>query len=79
MSAVIKRSILLDGHKTSVTLEDEFWNGLREIANLKNTTLTSLVANIDHARDRQCNLSSSIRIFVLGHLRECADQRNSTG
>ncbi|HEY6018929.1 MAG TPA: ribbon-helix-helix domain-containing protein [Candidatus Paceibacterota bacterium] len=76
MSRVIKRSILLDGHQTSVTLEDQFWNGLWEIADLKNATLTSVVAEIDHARDPECNLSSSIRIFVLGHFRERVSQQH---
>jgi predicted DNA-binding ribbon-helix-helix protein len=75
MSPVYKRSILLAGHKTSVTLEDEFWSELCEIAGLKNTTLTSLVTKIDQARDPKCNLSSSIRLFVLGHLRTCANQQ----
>ena len=67
-SQVIKRSIVRDGHKTSVSLENEFWDGLREIAARENTTLASLVGKIDHARD-SCNLSSSIRVFVFTHFR----------
>ena len=67
-SAVIKRSIVLDGHKTSVSLENEFWDGLREIVVHENTTLSTLVGQIDHDRD-SCNLSSAIRVFVFKHFR----------
>jgi predicted DNA-binding ribbon-helix-helix protein len=68
MSAVIKRSIVIDGHKTSVSLEDEFWDGLREVADRESTTLSTLVGHID--RDRtSCNLSSAIRVFVFNRLR----------
>jgi predicted DNA-binding ribbon-helix-helix protein len=68
ISAISKRTITIDGHKTSVTLEDEFWMGLREIARRKNATLRSLIAQIDDARIRN-NLSSAIRVFVLNHFR----------
>lgn len=71
-SAVIKRSIVLDGHKTSVSLENEFWDGLREIASHENTTLAMLVGQIDHGRD-SCNLSSAIRVFVFNHFRARLD------
>jgi predicted DNA-binding ribbon-helix-helix protein len=67
-SAVIKRSIVLDGHKTSVSLENEFWEGLREIAVREKTTLATLVGQIDRNRD-SCNLSSAIRVFVFNHFR----------
>jgi predicted DNA-binding ribbon-helix-helix protein len=67
-SAVIKRSIVLNGHKTSVSLENEFWEGLREIAIRENTSLAVLVGQIDHDRDT-CNLSSSLRVFVFNHFR----------
>ena len=67
-SSVIKRSIVLGGHKTSVSLEDAFWNGLREIANVRNETLSSLVGSIDVGR-QHANLSSAIRLFVLGFYR----------
>lgn len=67
-SRVVKRSIVLAGHKTSVSLEDAFWNGLREIAGERRIALSNLVAAID--RDRQLgNLSSAIRLFVLGFYR----------
>ncbi|MGE5162609.1 MAG: ribbon-helix-helix domain-containing protein [Sphingobacteriales bacterium] len=63
-SVVIKRSIILDGHKTSVSLENEFWEGLREIVSAKKMTVSDLVGQIDRERDN-CNLSSAIRVFQL--------------
>ena len=68
-STVAKRSIVLAGHKTSVSLEDEFWKGLREIADGRDTTLKELVSTIDVGR-RQGNLSSAIRLYVLGFYRD---------
>ena len=67
-SPVIKRSIVIAGHKTSVSLEDAFWKGLKEIAGDRSMTLSDLVATIDTDR-RQGNLSSAIRLFVLDHYR----------
>ena len=65
-SAVIKRSVVFDRRKTSVSLEDDFWQGLREIAEDRNETLCHLISTID--KDRQfANLSSAIRLFVLRH------------
>jgi predicted DNA-binding ribbon-helix-helix protein len=66
-SQVVKRSIVIDGHKTSVSLEDAFWTGLREIAQAQHATLSKLVGEID--RTRQGNLSSAIRLFVLDQVR----------
>ena len=63
-SAVLKRSIVVDGHKTSVSLEDAFWNGLKEIGVERQMTLSDLVAAIDVQRQHG-NLSSAIRLFVL--------------
>lgn len=65
-SSVIKRSIVIGGHKTSVSLEDPFWNDLRKIAHAQSVTLSELVAMIDDTR-KQSNLSSAIRLFVLHH------------
>lgn len=65
-SPVIKRSIVIAGHKTSVSLEDAFWKGLKEIAVGKHITLSDLVASIDSGRPHG-NLSSAIRLYVLGH------------
>jgi predicted DNA-binding ribbon-helix-helix protein len=67
-SPVVKRSIVIAGHKTSVSLEDAFWRGLKEIANGRELTLSDLVASIDTDR-RHGNLSSAIRLFVLDHYR----------
>ena len=67
-TAVIKRSIVITGHKTSVSLEDAFWTALKEIAVGQNKTLSDLVGGIDSARPHG-NLSSSIRLFVLDHYR----------
>jgi predicted DNA-binding ribbon-helix-helix protein len=66
-STVIKRSIVLEGHKTSVSLEDAFWAELKEIAHFEHVTLSKLVGGIDAAR-KQNNLSSAIRLFVLERL-----------
>jgi len=65
-SSVVKRSIVIDGHKTSVSLEDAFWSDLKNIASSQSMTLSELVGGIDAAR-RQNNLSSAIRLFVLEH------------
>jgi predicted DNA-binding ribbon-helix-helix protein len=65
-SPVIKRSIVIAGHKTSVSLEDAFWRGLKEIAIGRHATLSDLVATIDSQR-LHGNLSSAIRLFVLDH------------
>ncbi len=67
-SAIVKRSIVLGGHKTSVSLEDAFWSALKEIAGSSKTTLSNLVNAIDHQRS-DGNLSSAIRMFVLHHFR----------
>jgi predicted DNA-binding ribbon-helix-helix protein len=67
-SPVVKRSIVIAGHKTSVSLEDPFWQGLREIAGTRNATLSDVVASIDTDR-HEGNLSSAIRLFVLDYYR----------
>ena len=63
-----KRSIVIAGHKTSVSLEDGFWKGLKEIASERDATPSELVASIDADRQHG-NLSSAIRLFVLEHYR----------
>ena len=68
-SLVIKRSIVVAGHKTSVSLEEAFWNALKEIAKVRHVTLSNLVGAIDTQRQHG-NLSSGIRLFVLGVYRE---------
>lgn len=67
-SLVVKRSIVIAGHKTSVSLEEPFWTGLKEIAHRRDMTLSTMVGDID-TRRRQGNLSSAIRLFVLDNVR----------
>ena len=74
-SLVIKRSVVIDGHKTSVSLEDAFWRSLKEIARTQQATLSNIVAEIDKARQHG-NLSSAIRLFVLDRIR--APERDRT-
>jgi predicted DNA-binding ribbon-helix-helix protein len=67
-SLVVKRSVVLSGHKTSVSLEDAFWKALKEIAGERDMTSSDLVAAIDSDRQHG-NLSSAIRLFVLDYYR----------
>jgi predicted DNA-binding ribbon-helix-helix protein len=67
-SPVVKRSIVIAGHKTSVSLEDAFWQALKQIATDREMTLSDLVGTIDTDRHNG-NLSSAIRLFVLDHYR----------
>jgi len=76
-SPVVKRSIVIAGHKTSVSLEDAFWQGLKEIATERDLTLSDLVATIDTDRHHG-NLSSAIRLFVLDHYRGRAGPQRGT-
>lgn len=73
-SAVLKRSIVLKGHKTSVTLEEPFWIGLREIAREKGFTMGGLVAQIDAERTGS-NLSSALRVYVLEYYKAIHEKR----
>jgi predicted DNA-binding ribbon-helix-helix protein len=68
-SLIVKRSIVVAGHKTSVSLEDAYWKSLKEIASGRNMTLSSLVTAVDSERP-QSNLSSAIRLFVLDFYRD---------
>ena len=65
----LKRSIVLIGKKTSVSLEQEFWEALREIASAQKAKLSTLVGHIDQGQNGN-NLSSAIRVFVFNYLRE---------
>ena len=67
-SLVTKRSIVVGGHKTSVSLEGAFWNGLKEVASSRRVTLSDLVGSIDSERVHG-NLSSAVRLFVLDYYR----------
>jgi predicted DNA-binding ribbon-helix-helix protein len=75
-SIVIAGQIVIAGHKTSVSLEDQFWDALREIATAQGTAVGPLVSTIDGDRQHN-NLSSAIRLFVLDHYRAQADARRS--
>jgi predicted DNA-binding ribbon-helix-helix protein len=68
-SLVVKRSVVVAGHKTSVSLEDPFWKSLKEIATSREVSLSDLLAAIDSGRHHG-NLSSAIRVFVLNFYRE---------
>jgi predicted DNA-binding ribbon-helix-helix protein len=61
---IIKRSIMIAGHRTSVSIEQPFWNLLRRIAESRHSSIAALIAQIDQGRKRQ-NLSSAIRVFAL--------------
>ncbi len=67
-STVIKRSIMVGGHKTSVSLEDAFWIAFKEIADSRHMTLSELADTISAGREYG-NLSSAIRLYVLEHCR----------
>ena len=74
----LKRSLVIAGHKTSVSLENEFWDSLKEIASERGITLGELVRTIDGNRSHS-NLSSAIRLFVLGVYRDQnAPRQNAT-
>ena len=68
-SPIVKRSIFLGGRKTSISIEDEFWSALKEIAQKSGIPVNHLVAQIDSSRQNH-NLSSAVRRFVLHHYRE---------
>jgi len=70
---VSKRSVAIAGHRTSVSLEDAFWQALADIADTRKVSLASLVAEIDGQRTGDLNLSAAIRIFVLAWFRERAE------
>ena len=74
-SLVVKRSIVIGGHKTSVSLEEPFWLSLKEIAHGQRMTLSTMVGDIDTKR-QQGNLSSAIRLFVLDSVRARMPEMN---
>lgn len=69
-SQVIKRSIVINGQKTSVSIEEPFWQVLKEIAKERAIRVSALVATIKANRGENSNLSSAIRVHILSHLRE---------
>ena len=68
-SRVFKRSLVIAGRKTSICVEDDFWSSLREIAKARHQTLSHLVRSINAER-QHANLSSAVRLFVLGFYRD---------
>ena len=77
-SPVVKRSVVVAGHKTSVSLEEAFWNSMKEISSLQDMTLSELIGEIDKSRE-QGNLSSAIRLFVLDYFRSRATETAAPG
>ena len=73
-SPIVKRSVSLDGHKTSVSLEDQFWTALKEIAAVKEVNVQELILKAKSAGESR-NLSSAVRLFVLDHYRQQAADR----
>ena len=69
MSRILKRSIMIAGHGTSVSLEPEFWEGLKELARHRQISLAQLVAGLDAER-QDGNLSSALRLAVLAYYRD---------
>ena len=72
-----KRSVTIDGHRTSVSLEDAFWTELAALAHGRSQSLNALIAEVDHARaagDGSTNLSSALRLHVLEALKRRRDE-----
>ncbi|PPJ46175.1 aryl-sulfate sulfotransferase [Rhizobium sp. KAs_5_22] len=67
-----KHSITLHGHRTSFSLEEEFWDELNTIAEQRQIPLAALVVEVDENRDPRTNLSSAARLYVLAHLKAAA-------
>ncbi|WP_137701902.1 ribbon-helix-helix domain-containing protein [Marimonas lutisalis] len=70
MNRPVKHSLTLHGHRTSVSLEAEFWQAFRDIAAERGQPLNALAAEIDEARGTDMGLASAIRLFVLRHYRD---------
>ncbi|PTM42247.1 ribbon-helix-helix domain-containing protein [Bosea sp. 124] len=71
MNAERKRSLTIAGHRTSVSLEEPFWDALKQIAAAEGLTVAALIATIDSGREA-VNLSSALRLHVLAHYRRLA-------
>lgn len=78
-SPVIKRSIVIDGTKTSISIEDAFWRSLKDIANERRLTMSALVSAIKASRSQNSNLSSAIRVYILADLRTRLAHLTQTG
>lgn len=69
-SRPVKRSLTLKGHRTSVSLEDAFWQAFRDIAEEKSMPINALAAEIDAERELETGLATAIRLYVLNHYRK---------
>ncbi|MGN7869321.1 ribbon-helix-helix domain-containing protein [Paracoccus sp. 22332] len=69
MTPPVKRSVTIDGHRTSVSLEDAFWRGMAEAARARGLTRAQLIGQIDHARPPEVGLATALRLFVMAELR----------
>lgn len=69
MTRPVKHSLTLNGHRTSVSLEAEFWEALRDVAAAKGMSINQLAAEIDASRTLDSGLATAIRLYVLRHYR----------
>ena len=74
-----KRSLTIRGHRTSVSLEDEFWAAFRDVAAARGTAINALAASIDEERGTDVGLATAIRLFVLRHYRSAAREAPPDG
>lgn len=73
MTPPLKRSVTIDGHRTSVSLEDAFWRGVGDAARARGLTRAQLIGQIDHARPPEVGLATALRLFVIADLRQQGD------
>ena len=71
---IVKKSVNISGHRTSISIEEQFWEMLREISNHYNKSINSMILEIDKSRDINTNLSSAIRLFILNQLKTSSFQ-----
>ncbi|WP_347139807.1 ribbon-helix-helix domain-containing protein [Paracoccus sp. SSK6] len=69
MTPPLKRSVTIDGHRTSVSLEEAFWRGIGDAAKARGITRAQLIGQIDHARPPEVGLATALRLFVVAELR----------
>lgn len=72
MADGVKRSVSIAGHRTSVSLEEPFWEALRDIAKARKTSINKLITEVDAGRAPDTGLSSALRVFILGQYRRPA-------
>ena len=75
-SGVRKRSVSLAGHRTSLSLEPEFWDALKAAARTEGLSLNALIARID--RERSGNLSSAVRVYLLRRAQRLGAEKNDS-